>query len=413
MPRRRACALTSRSPTPRSPSTPRRIRAPSTERVPLVSGGLLPVTRRFPPNPWLTLSLFVATLMTAWPQPHDGNLAFIVLGVTTLVSVRFRIGPLALIVLFAVGIELRYAEFAQGVSDVPQTTRVAINALLSGGNPYLVSSTPGVAPFPYGPLTLLWYLPMHDPRATEFVVSIALLAVLAVRGQPLGLALWAAAPLTVHLASDGSNDHSAALFLLVAIVVLERWPRAGAALVGVAAGFKVYALAWLPPILVWAGIGALVSGLVAFVAVWLPAVVLWGPMNILAAFQAAESVHRTPYYSLGEALARAKFIVIRSTLDTFRLIAGAATALALSPFARSHRGVVVAGIAIYLVTLYSGFWSTAAYLVSPMLLACWYLDNWVGPENPRIAWPTDPVGLVTEAVDRRCPTVDATRIGRP
>jgi hypothetical protein len=373
----------------------------------------VPVTRPFPPNPWLTLSLFIATLMTAWPQPHDGNVAFIVLGVATLLSVRFRIGPLALIVLFAVGIELRYAEFGLGVSDVAETTRTAINAMLSGANPYLVSNTPGVAPFPYGPLTLLWYLPMRDPRFVDFVVSIALLALLAVRGRPLGLALWATAPLTVHLASDGSNDHSAALLLLVAIVVLERWPRVGAALVGVTAGFKIYALAWLPPILAWAGVAALISGLVAFVAVWLPAAILWGPTNILAAFQAAESVHKTPYYSLGETLARAKFIVVRSTFDTFRLIAGAGTALALSPFARSHRGVVVAGIAIYLVTLYSGFWSTAAYLVSPMLLACWYLDLWVGPDNARVAWPTDPVGLVTEAVDRRWPTVDATRIGRP
>jgi hypothetical protein len=351
--------------------------------------------------------------MTAWPQPHDGGLAFLVLAATTLVSVRFRIGPVALIVLFAIGIELRYAEFAQGISDVPQTTRTAINALLSGGNPYLVSSTPGVAPFPYGPLTLLWYLPMHDPRMQEFAVSIALLAVLAVRGQPLGLALWAASPLTVHLASDGSNDHSAALFVLMAIVALERWPRGGAALVGVAAGFKMYALAWLPPVLVWSGIGAFVTGLVAFAAVWLPAAILWGPTNIVAAIQAAEAVHHTPYYSLGEALARAKFFVVRSTMDTFRLLAGALTALVLSGFARSHRGVVVVGISIYLVTLYAGFWSTAAYLVSPVLLLCWYLDLWIGPERPRIAWPTDPVGLVTEAVDRRWPTVDATRIGHP
>src|SRR4051794_30521963 len=159
MPRRRACALTSRSPTPRSPSTPRRIRAPSTERVPLVSGGLLPVTRRFPPNPWLTLSLFVATLMTAWPQPHDGGLAFLVLAATTLVSVRFRIGPVALIVLFAIGIELRYGDSAGGVPDGPQTTRPAINPPLSGGTLSLISSPPGVAPSPWGPLPLLWSLP--------------------------------------------------------------------------------------------------------------------------------------------------------------------------------------------------------------------------------------------------------------
>ena len=382
-------------------------------RLPADQIGPRSTAQEFPPDRWLTLSFFIATLMTAWVQPHDGNLAFLVLAATTLLSVRFRLGPLALIVLFLIGVELRFAEFGQGVSDVAQTTVIAINALLSGQNPYLISNAPGVAPFPYGPLSLLWYLPLHDPRVQDFAVSIALMAVLALRGQPLGLALWATAPVLVHLASDGSNDHSAALFLLVALLVLERSPRIGAVLVGVAAGFKIYALAWLPPILFWAGAGAFIAGIVAVAAVWLPAAVAWGPTNILAAFQAADATHKTAYYSLGETLGRLKIAVPRSWLDTFRLVAGALTAVAVSPFARSYRGVLVGGIAIYMVTLYTGFWSTAAYLVVPVLLLCWYIDEWIGPARTRIIWPGDPVGRITEKVDRRWPTVDATRIRRP
>ena len=326
---------------------------------------------------------------------------------------RFRLGPVALIVLFLVGVELRYAEFGQGVSDVAQTTVIAINALLSGQNPYLISNFAGVAPFPYGPLSLLWYLPLHDPRVQDFAVSIALMAVLTLRGQPLGLALWATAPVLIHLASDGSNDHSAALFLLVALLVLERSPRIGAVLLGVAAGFKIYALAWLPPILFWVGVWPFVAGVVAVVAVWLPAAVAWGPTNILAAFQAADATHKTAYYSLGETLGRLRIAVPRSWLDTFRLVAGGLTAVVVSPFVRSYRGVLVGGIAIYMVTLYTGFWSTAAYLVSPMLLLSWYIDEWIGPPGTRIRWPRDPVGRITEKADRRWPTVDATRIGRP
>ena len=353
--------------------------------------------------------------MTAWPQPRDGGLAFLVLAATTLASLRFRIGPLALIVLFVVGIELRAVQFGMGFSDVPNTIRAALDGVAHGGNPYAPGSER--APFPYGPLALLWYAPLHDPRIQEFAVSIVLLAVLALRGQPLGLALWATTPLVVNLASDGSNDHTAALLLLVALVVLERMPRAGALLIGVAAGFKIYALAWLPPIFIWAGAGALLAGLAGAALVWLPAVLLWGAGNVIGAFQAADAVHPSPYYSLGDALLHLRIVLGRTTLDAFRLVAGALTAVALSPLARTHRAVVVAGIAIYMVTLYGGFWASPAYLVPPLLVVCWYIDLWLGPATARIPWPTDPVGALTDAVDRLWPRVDAqrdpTRIAHP
>ena len=329
------------------------------------------------------------------------------LATTTLVSVRYRIGPVALLILFAVGIELRYAQFGVGFSDVPQTIRATIDGLAHGANPYLPVA--GRPPFPYGPLALVWYAPFSDPRLQEFALSILTLSVLAFRGQPLGLALWATLPVAVNLASDGSNDHTAAVLLLVALLVLERMPRAGALLMGVAAGFKIYALAWLPPIFIWAGAGALVAGLAGAAVVWLPAVVLWGPGNILASFQAADAVHKMPYFSLGELLARQKFDLPRQTLDMFRLAAGALTAVVVAPMARTHKGVVVAGMAIYFVTLYAGYWSTPAYLIPPLLVLCWYLDLWLGPDKARVAWPSDPVGVISDEVDRRWPRVDERR----
>jgi hypothetical protein len=372
--------------------------------------------RRLPPNAWLTLSLAIATFVTAWPQPRDGTLAFLVLAATTFASTRFRIGPIALIVLFAIGVELRVAQFGIGFSDVSDTIRAAINEVLAGLNPYApIANRP---PFPYGPLALIWYLPINDPRMQEFGLSIVMLGVLAIRGKPMGLAIFATMPLFVLLASDGSNDHTAALFLLVALLVLERAPRAGALLLGLSAGFKIYSLAWLPPVFFWVGVGsagavAIALGVVGFLIAWLPAAVLWGPGNILSAIQAADAVHKAPFFSLGETLLRLGINASRQVLDVFRLLAGAATALIVSPFVRTFSGVVIGGMLIYFVTLYAGYWSTPAYLIAPILVICWFIDAWLGPDGSRIEWPSDPVGRLSVWVDRRWPTVDATRISRP
>lgn len=370
---------------------------------------------RYPPNPWLTLSLAIAAMMTAWPQPHDGSLGFFVIVALLVASLRFRLGPLVLIVLFLIGVELRFAEFGQGVSDVPATIKYALHDVFNGGNPYAPIFNPAIPnrqPFPYGPLSLVWYALLNDPRLMDFAVSIALLAVLAVRGRPMGLALWATMPLVVHLASDGSNDHSAALFLLIGIVVLERMPRAGAALIGVAATFKIYALAWLPPIFVWTGAGALVAGIGAFIVVWLPAVIAYGLGNIVDAFQLADAVHPLPYYSLGEVLRHLGVNPSPAPLNQLRLAVGALTALIVSSFGRSHGAVVICGTLIYIATLYSGYWSTPAYLVPPALLICWYIDVWLGrgssvsdPDLTRIRWPRDPIGRLSVAVDNRWPKV--------
>jgi hypothetical protein len=367
------------------------------------------------PNRWLTLSLLIGALLAATPPPRDGGLAFFILVGLLVVSLRFDIGPLALVGLFVVGAELRTFSFGAGVSDVGAVTRAAIDLVLHGGNPYgigyAVTNPPG-APFAYGPLTLLWYLPAADPRVLEMLVSGLIVAILAVRGRPLGLAIWATAPVFVQLASDGSNDTSAGLLLLIGLVVLERLPRAGAFLVGLAAAFKPYALAWLPPIAVWAGVGALASGIVGAAVLWLPAIIMWGAGSIAHSFQLSDSTKGTPYYSLGEVLALLGLSPRQDLLDTYRLVAGGLTAVIASVFARSHGAVVVAGTLIFIVTLYAGFWSTAAYLAAIGPVLCWYADVWLAPlagrgdddlDPTRIAWPTDPIGSLIDEVDRRWP----------
>lgn len=375
-----------------------------------------------PPNRWLTLSLAIAAVLTAVPGARDGGLAFFLTAALLALSLRFRIGPLAVIVLFAIGLELRLVSFGTGASDVAGAIRVAIDGVLRGGNPYAPVFDPSIPhnpPFPYGPLVLLWYLPWRDPRVIEVLVSTAILAALAIRGRPLGLAVWATAPILLQLASDGSNDDSGALLILVALVVLERMPRAGALLIGVAAGFKIYALAWLPPVFVWAGATAFAIGVVGAIGVWLPAAVAWGVGSIVSAFRLAEATHTRLYFSLASALHAFGLPVARDAFEAFRLVAGAVAALTLSAFARSHAAVVVIGMLIYGMTLYAGFWSTPAYLVPIAAIVCWYIDVWLGPaatgvtdddgDPTRVRWRGDPVGRLTEALDRRWPRVDAAR----
>jgi hypothetical protein len=367
-----------------------------------------------PPQPWLTLSLFLAAAATTWPPTRDGGLSFFILFAVALLSLRFRLGWAALGILFLVGLELRVVEYGVGFTDVADAVEAGVRDMLNGVNPY----APGIdplfpdrPPFPYGPLTLLWYLPLRDPKLTEEFVSMALLAVLTLRGRPMGLAIWATLPGLVHLAGDGSNDHTPAMFLLVALLVAERAPRAGALILGVAAGLKIYLLAWLPPLFVWAGVGALAAGIVGFVAVWLPAALVWGVTPIIDTFRQADAIHASPYFSLGSVLASYRFGASREALNLFRLVAGGLTAIVASYYSRSFAAVVVAGALIYSVTLYSGFWGTQAYLVPLGLLLCWFIDTWFAPflrlgaesDPTRIPWPGDPVGSLMAAVDRRWP----------
>ena len=70
---------------------------------------------------------------------------------------------------------------------------------------------------------------------------------------------------------------------------------------------------------------------------------------------------------------------------------------------RSGRAVIVAGTLIYLVTLYTGFWSTFAYLGSLAPILCWNLDDWIGQGAGRVAWPGNPIGRLTAWTDAHWP----------
>jgi hypothetical protein len=335
-----------------------------------------------PPQPWVTLALFVAFVLLAVPggPPRAIHLHQFLVGGLLFASFGWPVGRLAILALLVAGVDLRLAYQATG-SDVLIVTRAAIDTVLAGGNPYGIGydvSVPPGAPFPYGPLALLWYMPPFPAQTIELVVAMAIVAVLAVRGRPLGLAVYACAPAIIPVASDGANDTSLGLLLLIAFVVAERSPRAGAFGLGLAIAFKPTAVAWLPPMLAWTGVGgalALAAGAGLF---WLPAAVAWGPAAILDSIRRANEIHSSTYYSLAHTLGRFGIAASSATWDVVRAIVAASIAAASLFHARSVHAVIGWGAAIFLAGLFGGFWSTFAYFAAVAPIVCWHIDGWLG-----------------------------------
>ncbi len=393
-------------------------------RAPSTSGGA--AARRWPHDGGeqepigsaraVRLGLLVALLiLLPIGNPHPGQVALaLILALVLFVSVRWRLGAVAVVALFLAGLTLRFVFFRTGFSGVLDTTDAAIAAVASGRNPYgigyQIPAAPG-QPFPYGPLALLWYLPARGaPRLLEFSVSLLILAALTVRGRPLGLAVYAVLPQLVTTASDGANDTSAGLLLLVALLVAVRAPIWGGVLLAVAVAFKPYAAAWLPPLVAWAGAAPLVGFVAGFAVTWGPALLAWGPASILTSLRLAEQVHPKSYYSLAVVLEAVTGRTLAPELfDRLRLVLGGVAAAA-SWFAvrrwsgrSSGNAMIVAGVFIYLVTLYTAYWSTFAYVAAIAPIICWRLDEWLGIEHDRVQWPGDPVGRLETFVDQRWP----------
>ncbi len=330
------------------------------------------------------------------------------LALLMLASLRLSVGQLAILVIVLAGVAMRLAYLHVGQSDVLSVTRQAIDVMSAGGNPYSAAYTGTFAgePFPYGPLELLWYLAWRDPGVLEFALSLGVLLLLAIRGRPVGLVVYALFQQLLLTASDGSNETSAAVFLLVALLVVPRSPFWGAVLLAVASAFKPYAFAWLPGLLAWAPVPTLLGFGLAGVVAWGPVFAIWGVPTFIASVGKADAMHyvEAPFESLAQlVLVVTGKSVSPALFDQLRLILGAITALLAMPFTSNGRRVILAGIVVYLVTLYSGYWSTFGYLAAIAPIVCWHLDEWLGLVAGRIRWPRDPVGRVTQVIDARWP----------
>jgi hypothetical protein len=355
---------------------------------------------------WIALVVALVGLLQTGTPPPVAVLSLFVVATVLALSLRWRVGPVVIIVLLLVGLALR-AVPSSGFSDVLLVTEAATREMLAGGNPYgrgFIESYPSGAPFAYGPLVLLWYLPsLADPGRLELLASFVILGLLAVRGRPLGLAIYAVTPVLVVAAADGSNDTTAGLLILVALLVAVRVPVAGAVLLAIATAFKPYALAWLPGLIAYAGaVGPLLAFLAASALLWLPAMLAWGPGSMLWSFREADALHAQPYYSLAYAI-ESREGVPKVVWTAVRISAGLLLAVLNLVFVHSATSFLIGGTLIFVATMFLGWWSTFAYFAALAPILCWHVDDWLGLGGHRVVWPHDPVRSVTEWADMRWP----------
>ena len=351
---------------------------------------------------WTALGLALALAI----QPSNvGAVRLAVLAVllvTILLARVFRLGWTGVAVLLAVGIALRLGVPDHRASDVLDVTGYALRQAFLGVNPwghgYDISRPPG-APLPYGPLGIFWYTPApDDPRSLELFVSCAILALLAVRGRPVGLAVYATGPTLILTATDGSNDTSAGLLILGALVLAAKRPWLGAAVLAVAVAFKPYAAAWAPALFAYGGLPALAAFATATVAVWAPSALTWGIDNYIVSLRMTDGTHHSTYWSLGVIWEE---ITQRSApqdlLDRARLVVAAAVAVVTLPLARSMDAVILIGILIFVVVMFGGYWGSYAYLGAIAPIVCWRLDDWLRIAAPAIVartpWAPDASGV--------------------
>jgi len=320
---------------------------------------------------------------------------------------------LAWVVLLAiglVGIGLRLMLVGRVDSDVLVVTQAAVAEWLSGGVPYGIGyavTTPPGAPFPYGPVALAWYA-RAGPATQEFELAIGcfVLAVLVLRGRPIGATAYALMPLVFSATVDGSNDTSAGLFLLVALVGLGISRFGGGILLALAVGFKLFAAAWLLPAVFIGGWRVLGGFALGSAVAWGPALLAWGLRPIVASMSRALEIHVRPSYSLSAAIEALTGRPVAP--EAFRLlgpIAGALTAAVVFAVARVRRvDTTLAGLAIFIVTIYSGYWASQTYLVMAAPLVCWELDRWLGTSRWTVRWPAP---LLRRLADR----LGALRVG--
>lgn len=292
-------------------------------------------------------------------------------------SLRFRLGPLPAITLVLVGIGLGVPSWGVG-SDVLDVTRAAISQLPASpyGHPFEASRPPG-APFPYGPVALAWYALL--PAWAELLSSIAIMGLLAGRGALVGLAIFATQRLFAIYATNGANDISMGLLILVGLMVAERWPRLGAAILGLAGAFKLYALAWLPGAFRFGGWRAGLAYIGAFAAGWLPAILLWGAGAIAWSLTEGAAMHERPWFSLA-------FQVPVHEQLAFEALAfglGGLAAIWAYFWSTNFSRFIFAGAGIFLVVLFAGWWASISYLAALAPALCWQLDRVLFAEQPK------------------------------
>ena len=300
---------------------------------------------RFPPASGVALfGLLAATTAFNAATVYHRREAWLALTVVPLaLALRTRPVPVALLVMLG-GLVLRLAYVGASETDQVAVAQAAARTAFAGGNPYghgYAETIPPGAPYPYGPLGLVVWLP---GIWVELAASIATMILVARSRAWLTLGLTAGSAMFASYPVFGVNDSTPGLLITAGLLVLRRRPFLGGVLLALAAGLKPYAFAWAPAAVAYGGLSTLVGGAMATALLWSP-LLIWGPASFLRSVELAENL---PHHEVNALNA-----------PVVRLLAVPLAGLSL--LARRWEWVVLSGAAVFAIVLFAGKWASAGY----------------------------------------------------
>lgn len=309
---------------------------------------------RPPARPWQTPLFWgivafglTAPFTVADTAARGRALSLLALLVVPLSMLAWRRPATAALLIVAGGVIFRLGYVGIGVGDELTVTQAAAQVAFDGGNPYgrgYSESSPPGAPYPYGPLALLWSLPgawieLAASAATMLLVARARAWV--TLGLMAGMALFAA--FTVY----GGNNASPGFFITAGLLALRERPLLGGVLLAIAAALKPYAFAWFPAAIGYGGLPALLGSGLATAVLWSP-LLAWGPLSFLRSVEMAENLpHHLPNAANVPVL---RFLAVPIALASL--------------FARRWEWAVLSGAVIFLTVLFLGRWASTAYVLA-------------------------------------------------
>ena len=306
----------------------------------------------------------VLTLDDALYQGHAWAL-FALLAVPAALLLRGR-PRLAALALVGGGVLLRLSVAGVWQADPVAVTVAAGQAALNGYDPYghgYAAAVPPGAPFPYGPLALIWNLP---GQIVESAASVATMLLFVLTGSWITLGLYAADSFAVHSATQGVNDLSPGLLIAIGLLALRKRPVLGGLVLAMAAAIKPYAFAWFPAAVGYAGLPALLGLAGGSLVLWSP-LVDWGLTSYLKSVAMARAVHAFP---------NALNIPELRVLGIPIAIAGL--------WVRRWDVMVALGTVVFVVVLFFDHWASKGYWLAVLPIVGIAAESWVVRRAPML-----------------------------
>jgi hypothetical protein len=308
---------------------------------------------------------------------------------------RPRLAALALV---AGGVVLRLSVAGVWQADPIAVTVAAGQAALNGYDPYghgYAAAVPPGAPFPYGPLALIWDLP---GQIVESAASVATMLLFVLTGSWVTLGLYAADSFAVHSATQGVNDLSPGLLIAVGLLLLRKRPVLGGLVLAAAAAIKPYAFAWFPAAVGYAGLPALLGLAGGSLVLWSP-LIDWGLASYLKSVAMARAVHAIP---------NALNIPELRVLGVPIAIAGL--------WVRRWEVAVALGTVVFAVVLFFDHWASKGYWLAVLPIVGIAAEGWVVRRAPSLvrllrARPAFPTPVMTEGSAAREAVGLSARLG--